>query len=170
MQELRLAKRAAMVCGHATLSWEGVSHGHLVAIGSGGLLTTIGATEEIDCCQKMYQPKTMLEEMQQRKAASNTSLPASKHVEIDILTLVQMRNKFENTWPRNRIYGVLGLATIHPARRFPAKTGSSIVPDYTITAKEYFQNATIAMIMDTGTPDVFIDPTYRLKEGIDLPS
>ncbi|KAI1151692.1 heterokaryon incompatibility protein-domain-containing protein [Nemania diffusa] len=170
IQELCLAKEAVMVCGNATLSWEELAHGFLIAIGPGGLLTTIGATEEIDCCQKMYQLKTMFEEMQQGETTSDASLSTSRHAAIDMLTLVQMGNKFETARPHDRIYGVLGLATLHPARRLSARASPSIVPDYTITAEECFQNAATAMIMDTGTLDVFMDSTYRLKQGVDLPS
>ncbi|KAI1122512.1 heterokaryon incompatibility protein-domain-containing protein [Nemania abortiva] len=167
IQELCLAKEAVMICGHATLSWEELAHGYLVAVGPGGLLTTIGATEEIDCCQKMYQLK---KEIQQQKSASDASPVASGHAAIDMLTLVQMSNKFETSRPHDRIYGVLGLATLHPARRPLMDAGPSIVPDYAITAEECFQNAAIAMIMDTGSLEVLTDPTYRLKKGVNLPS
>ncbi|KAI2615359.1 hypothetical protein GGR54DRAFT_650404 [Hypoxylon sp. NC1633] len=129
-----------MVCGRTALSWEELSHGYLIVVGPCGLLATIGATEEIDCCQKMYKLKTVFQEMQQQEPTSEE--------------------------------GVLGLATLYPAKQAPAKTGLSIVPDCTITAKKCFRNAAIAIIKDAGNLDVFMDPTYRSKEagGVDLPS
>ncbi|KAI1435777.1 heterokaryon incompatibility protein-domain-containing protein [Xylaria sp. CBS 124048] len=174
IQEVCLAKQVVMICGSETLSWEDVAHGYLVAVGPGGLLTTIGASEEIDCCWRMYQLKTMFQDVQHQKetleAPPSTDVVPSGQTVLDLLTLVQMSSKHETTRLHDRIYGVLGLATLHPTMQPSAKKGPSIVPDYTTTAKECFQKAAIAMMMDAGNLDVLSDPSYRLKAGVDLPS
>ncbi|KAI6083118.1 heterokaryon incompatibility protein-domain-containing protein [Hypoxylon rubiginosum] len=174
IQEVCLAEQVVLACGNSALSWEELSHGYLIAIGPGGMLTTIGATEGLDCCQKMYQLKTMFQGKQQQEATSDPSPPTrkdrSEHTTIDMLTLVQMSNKFGTARYHDRIYGVLGLATVHPAKHSPTKTDLSIVPDYTTTVEKCFQDAAIAIMKDSGNLDLFMDTTYRLKQGVNLPS
>ncbi|KAI4865618.1 heterokaryon incompatibility protein-domain-containing protein [Hypoxylon rubiginosum] len=168
IQEVCLAEQVVMVCGPTALSWEELSRGYLIAVGPGGLLAMVGNTEQIACCQKMYQLKTMCQEMRQQEATSKAS-PPSGHTATDLLTLVQSSNKFGTARYHDRIYGVLGLATMHTTKH-SAETGVSIVPDYTISVEECFRNAATAIIMNSGNLDLFRDPTYLIKGRANRPS
>lgn len=157
VQEVCVARTVTMVCGFESMNWDDFSSGYIVAMAAGGMITRIGSTSWIECCIGLYELKLAFDRMQQRKkiSADVSDSPGSLQGlfgTIDMLQMTRLTNSFMASVPHDKIYGIIGLANVHPDEE-----GLSIVPDYELSVVECYKNAALTMMKQSGSSRVLED-------------
>ncbi|KAN0095150.1 HET domain containing protein [Hyaloscypha variabilis] len=145
MQEIACCPRAVLVVGHLTLDWEAVS----------GILDHSGVPDRyhLPFSHQSYDLDiwdafSQVQVIEHQREARNLAVPINS-------TLLDVLSRFRATYstdPRDKIYGLLGLAT----------DNLPIVPDYTKTPQEVYIDVALAQINATQNLDIITQSLWPL--------
>ncbi|KAI0125394.1 heterokaryon incompatibility protein-domain-containing protein [Xylariales sp. AK1849] len=172
IQELCVARGVIVLCGHSQTSWDDFYVSYLIVLGVGGLFAEIGFPPWLFCCILITELRLTFQRAREAEMAPSTDEKATEDPKAvaavqDMLSILKSSMVSQATDPHDKIYGILGLVTLHPDR-----PGLSILPDYNLPLVECFKEATLAMITQSGNLDHFetLSDTFARKSLIGLPS
>lgn len=149
IQELVVAKEAAFIWGNEAISWEYMIFGILPEISPTAFLGWALATHK--------NTPNVLSMFAFKERFDNSPDPMT------LLDLLARSRRFQATDPRDKIYGLLGLAS--------ANSGEFVMkPDYTISVRDCYKRAALALITDSRSLEIFNLPAWYFCTGSSLPS
>jgi hypothetical protein len=151
-QELALASEVTMICGHRSISWDIFIFGFAMTFIDGG-----SASGGWDEDQNFIGALVQIREWIHR--------PASVHYQhpVTLLDLLHDCRIFEATDPRDKVYGLLGIAP-------PDSEAISVEVDYCKSVEEVYEDLARVILSSSGNLDLLSVPQGNSQLGERLPS
>jgi hypothetical protein len=144
-QEAVLAKQATVLCGHQEIEWDDLKMANFWLINSGVIAEVLN-----------HGYNTVIGIVNAQRVVSGEIAEGDP---LALLYLLQHRRQSKATDPRDKVYGLLGIAT----------NRGSLAPDYRRSLAEAYMETTRVLIVESRSLEV-LNATYPLERASDLPS
>jgi hypothetical protein len=151
-QELALASKATMICGHRSISWDTFIFGFTTTFINGK--STSGGWD---------QDKNFIGALVHIREWVHRSESVHYRYPVILLDLLHHCRSFEATDPRDKVYGLLGVAP-------PESEAISVQVDYRKTVEEVYEDIACLILLSSGNLNLLSVPRSNSQLGKRLPS
>jgi hypothetical protein len=154
-QELSLASKATMVCGHRSISWDTFIFGFTMTFVNGKRASG-GWPEDENFIGALAQIREWVHRSE--------SVPSVHYLHpVTLLDLLHDCRIFEATDPRDKVYGLLGIAP-------PDSEATSVQVDYSKSVEEVYEDLANLILSSSGNLDLLSVPQNSSQFSQRLPS
>lgn len=143
------------MCSYNTIPANDFQYACMVALGCGGLLEEVGFPPGLSCVVSLarlrqdYQSvlNKILHSVREKHITSEavSAEEAAATLETNLHRIIDLGSTFQCSDARGKVYALLGLATTHV----------NLVPDYSSSIKQCYQDFTRALLEEMGKLDLF---------------